>query len=214
MPDAEDLWPESIGESSLVSPVSILKEQARLLGQKTKQRVTGEVATLINGAFFVHVFNISAPTLSYKYELFRVTHKISFYPLVVRHLNEGHFDSNRGRIQGEAEGNSFCTIDVECRPIHSGAGAIVKVGAFSLSQPTRNSRSLGLARVAQVSNSGAPFKRSLSGSFPMTPKSGSALENPTQDQKKVLNGAPESSVGRRFLTDRLFLLIGFVTWPL
>jgi hypothetical protein len=39
-----DLWPEQIAESDQVSPLSILNEQAALLGKKTQGFVEGEVA--------------------------------------------------------------------------------------------------------------------------------------------------------------------------
>ena len=87
---ANDLWPENIGESKLVTPLAVLKEQAALLGTKTQQLVTGEVTTETSGNLFVHHFSLVAPTLRYRYELFRVTHGISFYPLNVVYLNNTH----------------------------------------------------------------------------------------------------------------------------
>ena len=56
-----------------------------MLGEKTKQLVIGEVVTQATGNLFVHYFYIVAPTLSYKYELFTVSHGISFYPLSLRY---------------------------------------------------------------------------------------------------------------------------------
>ena len=82
MPD--DLWPQNIGESNLVTPVSILKEQAALLGDKTSQLVKGEVVTQGTGNNFIHHFYIVAPTLSYRYELLQVTHGVTFYPLTLK----------------------------------------------------------------------------------------------------------------------------------
>ena len=80
---ADDLWPENIAESNMVTPVAILREQAALLGDKTKQLVTGEVQTTTTGNMFVHSFSVAAPTLNYRYELFRVQHPAAFYPLVL-----------------------------------------------------------------------------------------------------------------------------------
>jgi hypothetical protein len=80
---ADDLWPDNIAESNMVTPVSILREQAALLGDKTKQLVTGEVQTTTTGNLFVHSFYVAAPTLNYRYELFRVQHPAAFYPLVL-----------------------------------------------------------------------------------------------------------------------------------
>jgi hypothetical protein len=80
---ADDLWPANLTESNLVTPVAILREQAALLGDKTKQLVTGEVQTATTGNLFVHSFCVAAPTLNYRYELFRVQHPAVFYPLVL-----------------------------------------------------------------------------------------------------------------------------------
>jgi hypothetical protein len=78
----ESLWPDDIGESSLVTPVSILKEQAADLGEKTKQLVVAEVVSSSQADRFAHRFLITAPALgNYKFELFQVTHGISFYPM-------------------------------------------------------------------------------------------------------------------------------------
>ena len=88
MPDTNDLWPENIADSNLVTPVSILKQQAALLGEKTRQLVKGEVVTQATGNLFVHYFYIAAPTLSYKFELFTLSHGVNFYPLVMRYLND------------------------------------------------------------------------------------------------------------------------------
>ncbi len=82
MPD--DFWPSNIADSRMTTPVIILKEQAALLGDKTRNLVQGEVLTQAVGNMFVHHFYVSAPTLNYKYELFEISHGISFYPLNVR----------------------------------------------------------------------------------------------------------------------------------
>ena len=86
MPD--NLWPANIADANLVTPVSILKEQATLLAEQTRQLVIGEVTTDTTGNLFVHHFYVVAPTLSYRYELFQVSHGISFYPLTLRHLGQ------------------------------------------------------------------------------------------------------------------------------
>jgi hypothetical protein len=83
-----DLWPANVADSNLITPITILKEQAALLGEKTRQLVKGEVTTQAAGAMFVHSFNIVAPTLSYKFELFTASHGVNFYPLVLRRLND------------------------------------------------------------------------------------------------------------------------------
>jgi hypothetical protein len=93
----EDLWPENIAESKMVTPVTIIKEQAALLGEKTKQLVRGEVESTTTGSMLVHHFYVVAPTMNYRYELFTAQHNVSFYPLVLRFLD------NTTPIPNEAE---------------------------------------------------------------------------------------------------------------
>lgn len=82
----ENLWPMDIrATSKQLSPVAILKRQASLLGERTKNIVEAEVET--KGADhqkkLQHWFYLVAPALDfYKYPLFRVEHSpTQFYPL-------------------------------------------------------------------------------------------------------------------------------------
>ncbi len=84
----DDFWPSNIADSQMTTPVIILKQQAALLGEKTRNLVQGEVLTQTVGNMFVHHFYLSAPTLNYKYELFQISHGISFYPLAWRLGNQ------------------------------------------------------------------------------------------------------------------------------
>lgn len=88
----EDLWPADIGGvPTLTTPVSILKEQAVLLGRKTKNLVQVEVtsgtipSSITSGAMgqdrFHHSFWLVAPALDYRYTLFKIKHEITLYPL-------------------------------------------------------------------------------------------------------------------------------------
>lgn len=81
---SEDLWPDNIADSNLVTPATILKEQAAALGNRTQQLLKGEVVTQPSGTGFVHRFNLVAPTMNYRYELFHLTHGISFYPCTLK----------------------------------------------------------------------------------------------------------------------------------
>ena len=87
MPDSNDYWPANIADSNLTTPVTILKEQATLLGEKTRQLVEGEVVTQTTGTLLFHYFYVAAPTLNYRFELFNISHGVNFYPLVLRYLN-------------------------------------------------------------------------------------------------------------------------------
>jgi hypothetical protein len=80
-----NLWPNDISDTTDVSPVSIMREQAHLLGEKTKNLVIADVS---RGSFdsqnFVYHFYIVAPPLNnYRYRLFTIEHGIEMYPLTV-----------------------------------------------------------------------------------------------------------------------------------
>src|SRR5881296_859505 len=78
-----DLWGE-IQPPDVRTPVSILREQAALLGQKTKNLVEASVETTSSGGTFYHTFKLVAPALdNYTYQLFRIRHGIQLYPVYV-----------------------------------------------------------------------------------------------------------------------------------
>lgn len=84
----ENLWPPDVAASTKrLSPVAILRQQATLLGQRTKNIVEAEVET--KGTDFQrrlqHWFYLVAPGLDfYKYPLFLVEHDpTKFYPLKI-----------------------------------------------------------------------------------------------------------------------------------
>src|SRR5229473_392111 len=97
----QDLWPEDIERVSNKPPVTILKEQASFLGQRTKNIVTAEVRQLeqasdydiILGVVppvipghpphydFNYRFYIVAPALQdYHFKLFDLSHNVEPYP--------------------------------------------------------------------------------------------------------------------------------------
>jgi len=64
------------------TPVSILREQAALLGKKTKGLVEATVDTDASGGSFIHRFKLVVPALdNYTYELFSISNGIDFYPV-------------------------------------------------------------------------------------------------------------------------------------
>jgi len=78
-----DFWGE-IAPAAVRTPLAILREQAALLGAKTKNLIEATVATSVNGPQFQHRFNLVVPSLgNYTYELFWVTHGIEMYPIIV-----------------------------------------------------------------------------------------------------------------------------------
>lgn len=83
----DDLWPDYISsQTSVKAPVTILKEQGALLGEKTSNLVEGQVAQpgdpYEREDRFFHVLYIVGPALSnYRYQLLTVSHPIDLYPL-------------------------------------------------------------------------------------------------------------------------------------
>src|SRR5271166_3035486 len=78
-----DFWGE-IGQEELRTPVTIMREQAALLGAKTQNVIEARVRTDagVNSSWFVHHFDLIVPSLdNYSYELFRVQHQIELYPV-------------------------------------------------------------------------------------------------------------------------------------
>jgi hypothetical protein len=82
-----NLWPEDIAVTDDVAPVTILKEQASLLGQRTQNIVEAYVikpkyATHRDPPFRYN-FYLMAPALDYRYQLFTITHGLEFYPVSI-----------------------------------------------------------------------------------------------------------------------------------
>lgn len=76
-----DLWGD-IAPSAVRTPASILREQASLLGSKTKNIIEGQVETHTLGGEFRHTFNLVVPALdNYSYELFQISHGVEMYPV-------------------------------------------------------------------------------------------------------------------------------------
>jgi hypothetical protein len=77
-----DLWGDLITEP-VRTPITILKEQAALLGSKTHQMVMADVKTEVDDEEFVHAFELVVPSLQYyRYRLFTVQHSITQYPVL------------------------------------------------------------------------------------------------------------------------------------
>ncbi|HYL79128.1 MAG TPA: hypothetical protein VEU96_33360 [Bryobacteraceae bacterium] len=82
---AVDLWPE-IDVANTRTPVSILKQQAALLGKHTNNLLEATVETIASSDSFVHRFIIEVPALAgYRYELFSIRHDEKLYPVQIQH---------------------------------------------------------------------------------------------------------------------------------
>jgi hypothetical protein len=91
-----DFWPDEIDETNITVPITILREQAELLGKKTKNIVKAEIVALApseplllerdevknESRVFRYAFLLLAPILdNYRYHLFSISHPINIYPL-------------------------------------------------------------------------------------------------------------------------------------
>ncbi len=86
---AEDFWP-SIRTPKLRMPLGILRQQASVLGRKTRNAVTARVVSDQEGKNFVHALELVAPALgNYTYVVLTVQHPVSVYPMrVLDHLRD------------------------------------------------------------------------------------------------------------------------------
>lgn len=95
-----DLWPSVSSAVVRSTPLAVLKDQARRLGEKTSGKLEAELVTFPVHDQLRHNFEIVAPTLGgYRFLLFSVTHPAELYPMDVM------ADSRTGssRISNEAE---------------------------------------------------------------------------------------------------------------
>jgi hypothetical protein len=78
-----DFWPADIGVVNFLTPASILREQASLLGQKTKHLIEAEVVTSPHtDGSIMHQFYLVVPAMdNYRYRLLSVNHGVELYPL-------------------------------------------------------------------------------------------------------------------------------------
>ena len=79
---SENLWP-TFEASKVISPKTLMVEQANFLSESTSKGILGEVITSPSKEnILTHIFRIVAPALNnYKYDLFYIQHGIIFYPL-------------------------------------------------------------------------------------------------------------------------------------
>lgn len=91
MPEpVEDFWPEEIVDASDPAPVTLLKEQAALLGGKTKNQIEGIVKTSTDGGTAYYSLYLKADALGdYLYKLLYIAHPViratpGDYPVTAR----------------------------------------------------------------------------------------------------------------------------------
>lgn len=91
----DDLWPEDISAAEgELAPITILKQQASLLGRRTRNLVEAEVetgASVIEG-HLRHTFFLVAPALNfYRHSLLEVEHEATqMYPATIKLIRSGN----------------------------------------------------------------------------------------------------------------------------
>jgi hypothetical protein len=83
---AKDLWGEIEYLLDIKAPTEILREQAQLLGKKTKGQLIGKISKhpLTKDESFFYDFFINAPSLdNYSYKLFTIKHGMELYPVSI-----------------------------------------------------------------------------------------------------------------------------------
>lgn len=81
-----DLWPDVLPKTTLRTPLSVLREQAALLGPKTQNIVTANVTAGRNeSGELISVFQLVAPALGgYKLAVFAMKHGVTaLYPVEI-----------------------------------------------------------------------------------------------------------------------------------
>ncbi len=79
-----DFWPDIEAARPKITPLSLMKQQAALLGKHTGNLLEGQVDTRPVGSDLMHKFTIKVPALGYEYELFRVRQRVAeLYPIIV-----------------------------------------------------------------------------------------------------------------------------------
>lgn len=82
--DIPSVWDLKLGPPEVPTPVSVLRKQAKSLGELTEGTVVGKVETVSVGNQITHQFSLFAPLLNYSYPLFSVTHDgVRLYPVKI-----------------------------------------------------------------------------------------------------------------------------------
>jgi hypothetical protein len=86
MTDMVNLWPAELEVTKLIPPVTILRQQASMLGQLTGNRVLSDVkARDGEDDTFTYDFYIVAPSLNnYRYKLLTISHGVDLFPVTIQ----------------------------------------------------------------------------------------------------------------------------------
>ena len=136
-----DMWPGDIEAVEMKAPVTILKQQAALLGPKTKNLVQASVATenssftiisnkpVTLGGQFKFSFHIGAKALQYSYRLFSISHGLDLYP-VRFYLDEDLLPDVGGGTDPKVEAKSEAELLVILKQIFAAKKTRKIIGAL------------------------------------------------------------------------------------
>ena len=93
--EKDDFWPDEFPDAADPEPVAILKEQATLLGGKTRNAVEGVVRTSTEGGTAYYSLYLKADALGdYLYKLLDIAHpviaRVGDYPITAQSSGAGH----------------------------------------------------------------------------------------------------------------------------
>lgn len=101
MSDINDLWPSFDEVPKIISPRSILSEQANILSSKTKNLLSATAKSITtNDGRIVYRFVIRAPLLrDYSYTLLSLYHDAFYYPCDIKFEGTGYTARNEEELR-------------------------------------------------------------------------------------------------------------------
>lgn len=116
----ENLWGDIPIKANIDrTPLTLLQEQASILGQATNNLLVGEVNTWSSQAddrFYAELY-IVAPTLNeYRYSLFEVSYPLGFYPVTIT-LHAG--DGTKVKVKDEEEFKQALSTILQSTKVHN-----------------------------------------------------------------------------------------------
>jgi hypothetical protein len=148
-----DLWPQDLPTTTMTTPLTILREQASLLGTKTKnivkaavkryrsnplpssRHVTSAKPSAPSQELFNYSFNLVAPTLdNYTYRLFTVAYDVNLYPATITvdddiALELDDLDADELSASDEAEFKDFLSRIIGSQKTRKVISALLSQGA-------------------------------------------------------------------------------------
>jgi hypothetical protein len=107
----EVFWPTISETDANTTPLTLLMEQARRLGEKNGGKLQAELVTFPVGGALRHSFELVVPALGgYRFQIFSITFPPQIYPMT------SHFgpDAYSGQIENEADFEDWLKRALSC----------------------------------------------------------------------------------------------------